>query len=294
MSALVSIIIPVYNRANIIGDTLESVLNQSYKNWECIIVDDGSNDKTVELVESYCFNDSRFKLFIRPEEFKKGGNVCRNLGFKSSKGDYIQWLDSDDLLEQNKLEAQIVALEKEPKASIAICEFGYFSDKKDLSVRLNIATYKDYKSGLQLLKAFGNYSEYFPPHVYLTKRTIIEKAGLWDENIIINQDGEFFTRVLLQPGKIKFVSTSVYYRGVRNDNVSLVNSSEKVQKLIACWELVERHLIRATGKQRHVYLETAKKNIYNNIKGRFPSIIEGNAAFFNLRISLFKRIFNIK
>ena len=290
MSALVSIIIPVYNRANVIGDTLESVLNQSYKNWECIVIDDGSTDETEELLMGYCEKDARFQFYKRPNNKPKGGNVCRNLGFKTSKGDYIQWLDSDDLLEQNKLETQIVALEKDPKASAAICKFGYFSDKKDLSVRLNIATYTDYKSGLQLLKAFGNYSEYFPSHVYLTKRAIIEKAGLWDEDIDINQDGEFFTRVLLQPGKIKFAKTSVYYRRVRNDNVSLVNSSEKAQKLIACWELVEQHLIRATGKQKHIYVETAKKTIYNNVKDRFPSVIRDNADFFNFRTSLFKLI----
>lgn len=294
MSVLVSIIIPVYNRVNVIGDTLESVLNQSFTNWECIIVDDGSNDKTTEVVESYCFKDSRFILLTRPEILKKGGNVCRNLGFKSSKGDYIQWLDSDDLLEQDKLELQIVAFEKDLKASVAICEFGYFSDKKDLSVRLNIATYKDYKSGLQLLKAFGNYSEYFPPHVFLTKRAVIDKAGLWDENIDINQDGEFFTRVLLKSGRIKFVNTHVYYRRVKNDNVSLVNSPQKAQSLIDCWELIQQHLIGSTGKKKHIYVETAKKTIYNNIKDRFPIVIEENAAFFNLRESLFKRVFNIK
>ena len=82
----------------------------------------------------------------------------------------------------------------------------------------------------------------------------------------------------------------MYYRRVQLDNVSLISSQEKSQKLIACWELVEQHLIRATGKQKHSYVETAKTTIYNNIKDRFPSVIRDNADFFNFRTSLFKLI----
>ena len=74
----------------------------------------------------------------------------------------------------------------------------------------------------------------------------------------------------------------------------MVNSPEKTQRLIACWKIVDQHLIRATGKQKHIYVEAAKKIIYNRVKEHFPNIIENNAAFFNLKPSLFKRIFKIK
>jgi glycosyltransferase involved in cell wall biosynthesis len=87
---LVSIIIPTYNRAHLIGETLDSVLAQTYQNWECIIVDDDSTDKTDEVVGAYVEKDSRFKYYHRPDEHLPGGNGARNYGFKMSTGEYVQ------------------------------------------------------------------------------------------------------------------------------------------------------------------------------------------------------------
>jgi len=97
MKPLVSIIIPTYNRAGIIGETLESIIKQSFSDWECIIVDDGSTDSTEAVVKEYTEKDSRFKYYRRPHEIIKGANSCRNYGFKKSAGKYINWFDSDDL-----------------------------------------------------------------------------------------------------------------------------------------------------------------------------------------------------
>jgi glycosyltransferase involved in cell wall biosynthesis len=104
---LVSIIIPTYNRAHLIGVTLHSVVSQTYLNWECIIVDDGSSDNTDEVVGEYVKKDSRFKYYHRPEEHLLGGNGARNYGFKMSKGEYVNWLDSDDLFSENKIDDQV-------------------------------------------------------------------------------------------------------------------------------------------------------------------------------------------
>ena len=98
---LVSIIIPIFNRENLIKETLDSILQQSYLNWECIIVDDGSTDKTIEVVRNYIKKDSRFNLFQRPLNRLKGGNAARNFGFEKSKGQLIQWFDSDDIMLSN-------------------------------------------------------------------------------------------------------------------------------------------------------------------------------------------------
>ena len=94
---LVSIIIPTYNRAHFIGETLESVIAQTYENWECIVVDDGSTDYTDELMEYYCKKDTRIQYHHRPDIKPRGANACRNYGFGVSKGEYINWFDSDDL-----------------------------------------------------------------------------------------------------------------------------------------------------------------------------------------------------
>src|SRR5690606_36556858 len=104
---LVSIIIPTFNRAHLIGETLDSVLAQTYQNWECIVVDDGSTDKTEATVGAYLKRDARFRLFKRPDHKPKGANACRNYGFEKSKGEYVQWFDSDDLMHPEKLTIKI-------------------------------------------------------------------------------------------------------------------------------------------------------------------------------------------
>lgn len=112
MQPLVSIIIPTYNRARLIGETIDSVLAQTYENWECIVVDDGSTDATNELMEFYTAINTRIKYFRRPPDRPKGANACRNFGFEVSKGKYIQWLDSDDLLMPDSLKCKTEKIEE--------------------------------------------------------------------------------------------------------------------------------------------------------------------------------------
>lgn len=97
-SSLVSILIPNYNKVPYLRDTLDSILAQTYSNWECIIVDDHSTDGSWEILGDYPLMDSRFKIFKRPEQLPKGGNTCRNYGLSLSNGNYILFLDSDDVL----------------------------------------------------------------------------------------------------------------------------------------------------------------------------------------------------
>jgi glycosyltransferase involved in cell wall biosynthesis len=111
MHHLVSIIIPTFNRAHLIGETLDSISAQTYTNWECIIVDDGSTDNTKTLLQSYIHKDSRFHYIERPQNRIKGANVCRNIGFEQSKGYFIQWFDSDDIMLPEFLESKVMALE---------------------------------------------------------------------------------------------------------------------------------------------------------------------------------------
>jgi len=95
--AKISIIIPTYNRAHLIWETLESVMNQTYTNWECLVVDDGSDDYTKELIDFYCEKDSRIK-FLKRIQLPKGASHCRNIGIENAKGEFCIFLDSDDLL----------------------------------------------------------------------------------------------------------------------------------------------------------------------------------------------------
>ncbi len=106
-SPLVSIIIPTFNRAHLIVETLDSVLAQTYENWECIIVDDGSSDNTEQLIAEFIKKEPRISYFKKPKNLPKGPSSARNYGLTKSQGEYINWFDSDDLMHPDKLKIDL-------------------------------------------------------------------------------------------------------------------------------------------------------------------------------------------
>ena len=122
---LVSIIIPTFNRAHLIEGTLESIMAQTYQNWECIIVDDGSTDVTLEVLAIYARLDTRIVFYKRPNGLPKGVNVCRAYGFEKSKGEYISWFDSDDIMHPDKL-FKTLGLFKDNALDCIVHNFKYF------------------------------------------------------------------------------------------------------------------------------------------------------------------------
>ncbi len=103
---MVSIVIPNFNKGAFIKETLDSMLNQKYQDWEAIIVDDGSTDDSIAICEEYMNKDKRFNLAKR-ERLPKGGSTCRNIGLSLAKGEYIIFVDSDDLLAPDCLQGRV-------------------------------------------------------------------------------------------------------------------------------------------------------------------------------------------
>ncbi|MFZ2976081.1 MAG: glycosyltransferase [Candidatus Moraniibacteriota bacterium] len=122
---LVSVIIPSYNQAIFLSETLDSVLEQDYKNWECIIIDDGSTDNTKDIAQKYCNQDKRFE-YIKQEN--QGPSVARNNGILNSSGKYILPLDSDDLISKDYLQEAVGILENKPKIKLVYCKVELFGD----------------------------------------------------------------------------------------------------------------------------------------------------------------------
>lgn len=258
----ISIIIPTYNRYNYLGETLDSVLAQTYKNWECIVVDDGSIDYTQELVDFYADKDSRFQFLNRPDNLPKGANYCRNYGFKNCKGKYIQWLDSDDIILQNKLEEQIRVLKKND-ASLITCKWGKILDRNKHILFENLNSYQNFDSSLEFLNALTFDHGYFPIHAYLMKRGLIDHSGLWLETLQTNQDGEFMIRVIINSEAIIYTGeTAVYYRKLK-DRVSTSSISvNDFANLVESWKLIEAHLKQHYSENKLTYIDEAKKRIY--------------------------------
>ena len=96
MEKKVSIIMATYNRAQFIMETLNSIKNQTYKNWECLIIDDGGSDNTEDVIAPLLKKDTRFKFLKRTDKYLKGLPGCRNYGLDVAQGDYIIFFDDDD------------------------------------------------------------------------------------------------------------------------------------------------------------------------------------------------------
>ncbi|WP_049771420.1 glycosyltransferase family 2 protein [Zunongwangia profunda] len=201
MNSLVSIIIPTHNRVHLIGETLESVIAQTYKNWECIVVDDGSNDYTDQLMEFYCERDARIQFYHRPAHKPKGANACRNYGFALSKGAYINWFDSDDIMHPEKLTLQYFAVVKHD-LDIHISQSIYF--KRTISDD-NLNELKSFNFESDLFNDFISYVLKFFTPSSLIKRDFLEKQQItFNEKLHRNQEFEFYIHVLANKAKVTF------------------------------------------------------------------------------------------
>jgi glycosyltransferase involved in cell wall biosynthesis len=270
---LVSVIIPTYNRAHLIGQTLDSVLAQTYQNWECIVVDDSSTDHTEEVISNYLKQDLRFQYHSRPHDRPKGANACRNYGFELSKGDYIQYLDSDDLLSKNKIESQIQRLQKENTSDIAYCKWEKFIEMNKSYDINDKAFYRDFSSGYAFLESLGLYKTFMASHAYLFHRSILKSTGLWNEYLSSNQDGEFFSRVLMKCKKVCFCESTVFYRVNAVSSVSSYSSLVKIDQVISSWILIENKMKLEYGDVPFLYVQNAKKRVFIDLnKSNFFNI----------------------
>ncbi len=275
---LVSVIIPAYNRAYIIGETLNSVLAQTYTRWECIVVDDGSTDYIDELMEFYCENDDRIHYYHRPADRPKGANACRNYGFSRSKGEYIQWLDSDDLLSTNKISCQVELLQTK-RGILATCEWGRISENGNYTTFEDLDSYNDFDSPLTFLNKLNTSQGFFPIHAYLMKNTLVKQVGPWLNSLKINQDGEFMIRIISHTDKIYFTKNAyAYYRRSGSDSTSKLKSGQ-FEELINSWRLIESYSQLRFPNNDLIFIKEAKRKIYIKYREN-PQLIKQHKEFF--------------
>lgn len=232
MNPLVSIIIPTFNRASLISETLESIISQTYKNWECIVVDDGSLDKTSDVVKEYVIKDSRFQYYSRPQDRKKGANACRNYGFEMSKGKYIQWFDSDDLMHQDKLKLKVEALENND-VDFVVCEGIEYRDTIENIIR----HWNEIQSNNVLLDHITG-KTIFGTNGPLFKKDLFNNISLFDEKLIRKQEWEFFSRLLTYTINYLPLKRELYYIRSHENSINGLNELSTLDSRILSNKLV--------------------------------------------------------
>ena len=195
----VSVIIPNYNRANLIGETIENLLSQTLSPYEIIVVDDGSTDNSVDVIKSF---GSRVNLICQSN---KGPGPARNVGLSVATGDYVQFFDSDDLCSLNKLECQAKALEASG-ADIAYSPWVkvHIEKSKKINFKEPVLQQKQLLNSISPLDCFlrGWVSVF---QALMFRHSFIKKVGTYRTDLMPSEDSEFLFRMLLQKPKMQFV-----------------------------------------------------------------------------------------
>jgi glycosyltransferase involved in cell wall biosynthesis len=247
INPFVSIIIPVHNGERYLAETIQSALNQTWQHREIIIIDDGSTDNSLEIARS--FERDSVKII---GQSNKGAAAARNAGLKEAKGDYVQFLDADDLLSPDKIQAQIDSLNGS-LTHVAICKTVHFDDgeshldgieNKDWFCKNNddpVTFLTKLYAGDDMMPGFGGM---ITVHSWLTPRTIIEKAGQWNEKLGVDDDGEFFCRIVLASEGICFSHRGInYYRKYRSGrSLSAQKNKKAIESAVLAIDLKLKHL----------------------------------------------------
>lgn len=215
MAELVSILIPCFNAERWLAQTVESTLAQTWPNTEVIVVDDGSTDGSLDIARSF---ESQGVTVITQEN--RGACVARNRALEAASGDYIQYLDADDLLSTDKIERQVCLLQQHPPGYLAVCDTIHFFDSEDTEVMESgwprVDTDDPLNWLIDLLGPEGR-GGMVHPGAWLTPRAVAEKAGPWNENLTLDQDGEYFARVVLASAGLRRAGEGhSYYRKYRD------------------------------------------------------------------------------
>lgn len=213
---MISIIIPHYNRSVLLKDALQSVYKQLYKNWEVIIVDDGSNEEEFSIISNYVETESKVKLLKRTSP-KKGPSVCRNEGLQNSKGEFIIFLDSDDLLKDFCLQQRHQIISNSPETGIAIFLIENFTKfPGDLGTNFNINIPKE-----KLIAAFLENNNPWQTMAPIWRKSFLLEIGGFDEELIFMEDPDLHLRALKKDlNKLQICynkPADCYYRIHHND-----------------------------------------------------------------------------
>lgn len=200
----VSVIIPTFNYARFLKDCIESVLRQSCQPVEVIVIDDGSQDNTSEVVNQF----GKKVKYIYQEN--KGLSAARNTGLRLCSGDYIQFLDSDDLLGDSVIEQKVRFLKANPHISIAVCRnYLYFSYKSDGGPKVGGQWFL-HRANLDVHLMFANIA---PPHAFFINRAVVEDVGFFDEELKACEDYDYWLRAALRGYVPNYCRNGVvYYR----------------------------------------------------------------------------------
>ena len=247
MKPLVSILIPAYNSSETISEAIRSAIEQTWPRKEIIVVDDGSRDRTLPITKG--FASQKVRVITQANQ---GAAAARNKAYSLCQGDFIQWLDADDVLASDKIEKQMEAQRLcESRRTLLSCQWGRFFQNTDRAKFIPTALWCDLHPLEWMLRKMKQ-NIYMQTTAWLVSRELTEAAGLWDTRLLADDDGEYFTRVILSSDNVCFVpEAKTFYRDSGPESLSRIGrSKQKMEAQLLSMELTISHLRSAEDSER--------------------------------------------
>jgi glycosyltransferase involved in cell wall biosynthesis len=265
MKPLVSILMPAFNSQNWIGDAIRSAIGQTWERKEIIVVDDGSTDRTAEIARQFASRD----VVVLTQE-NQGPSAARNKAYSVSQGDYIQWLDADDLLGADKIARQMAVVEScQDTRIVHSSAWGRFLSRANRAQFIPTRLWCDLTPAEWLIRKMSE-NLFMQTATWLVSREVSEAAGPWNSQLQVDTDGEYFSRVVLASRGIQFVPESRTYYRMSGCGVSYIGlSKRKLDSKVLAMQLQVRYL-RSFGDTPRIreaclrYLEDGLIHFYPN------------------------------
>ena len=278
---VISVIIPCFNYGALLPETVQSVQSQTFTNWECIIVNDGSTDTTAEVAESLAACDPRIRLV---QQKNAGPSVARNMGLRVARGQYLQFLDADDLLQPRKWERQAAYLDAHPEVAVVYGSAQYFSSAEKGGGNALLASQEMYDSprfeklSKDILRALTT-RNHLVVNAPLVRRSIAKQIGGFDPALRTMEDWDYWLRMLLASATFKYQDWAQAHALVRIHPASASQDQRRmVRGMLAVRQKLEPLLptdeLRALSR-RMEHLERAALAKQNVMHGEFMAGVRG-------------------
>jgi glycosyltransferase involved in cell wall biosynthesis len=262
----VSVLIPAHNAESWVGDSIRSAIAQTWQHKEVIIVDDGSTDDTLAVAKQ--FESKGVRVVTQPNQ---GAAVARNTAFSLAQGDYIQWLDADDVLDPHKIEWQVRKIESGlGDRTLLSGAWAYFIYRPSKAQFIPTPLWRNLSPVEWLTTKMAN-NLHMQTDNWLVSRALTEAAGPWDHRLFRDNDGEYFCRVILASDGIQFVPEArSYYRDAGFKSISHIGGSDKkLDSLLISLKLHVQYLRSLEDSERTrsaclSYLQTWLQHFYPN------------------------------
>lgn len=252
----------MHNAQLFIKDTINSILVQTYKNWELIIVNDGSSDDSLSEVKK--ITDNRMQVYTIENS---GAAFARNFGFKKASGQFIKFIDADDLINPDMINSQL-EIAKNNQDCIISGKWGRFYSNDIGTFKLNPEEcWKDMKPLEWIYSSWKENQSMTQPGIFLIPRTIIHKAGLWNEKLSLIDDFDFFTRIILSSNGVLFCENAILsYRSGSHNTLSGLKSRKGAESEFLAISLATATLLKHSTSDiaKRLSAKTYATFIYNN------------------------------